>query len=187
MTKTEKLEKEVQEEQEKAKKSSSKRGKRGGSDKTKKLQSELDEAKIALEESSDKYLRLMADFENFKRNAIKQRQEITKTATKELVLPLIGVLDDIDRAKKAKEESGSEEGSLEGVELIFKKFRDILQNQGLKAMPAIGEAFDADLHEALCKVPSNDKDQAGKVIDEIEKGYYLNEVIIRHAKVVVGE
>ena len=168
------------------KKSNKKRGNRGG-DNSKKVQEELTKAQEQIQEWNDKYLRLMADFENFKRNSIKQRLEITKTATKDLMIPLLGVLDDIERSKKALDESGDVNTSLEGVDLIFKKLRDTLTVQGLKEMDSIGKEFDPDVYDALCKVPAEKKDQKGKVIDQIEKGYYLNDVIIRHAKVVVGE
>ena len=139
------------------------------------------------EEWNNKYLRLMADFENYKRNAIKDKMEMSKTATKDLMLTVVSLLDDFDRSLANMDQSEDVSAVKEGVELIHKKFMDTLGAKGLKPMDAKAQEFNADFHEAIAKIPAPTKEMKGKNIDEVEKGYLLNDVIIRFAKVVVGE
>lgn len=148
--------------------------------------SELEKLKAELEESKDKYLRLVAEFDNFRRRNAKERVELIQTASKELVQALLVVLDDTDRA--AKQMVSSEDLAMirEGVTLVFNKLHATLQAKGLKKMESVGQPFDADLHEAITEIPAA-ADMQGKVIDEIEPGYFLNDKIIRHAKVIVGK
>jgi len=167
-------------------KPSSRTGKRSQSN-LKKLNEELKEVKHLHDELNEKYLRLLADFDNYKKNAIKQRQETTKLANKDIVMSLLSVLDDMERSNKSISEAKELSGIKEGVDLVFKKLNDVLLQKGLKPMDSNGNDFDPDIHDAMCKVPSQNNDQKGKVVDVIEKGYYLNDLIIRHAKVVVGE
>ncbi|HIF14084.1 MAG TPA: nucleotide exchange factor GrpE [Bacteroidetes bacterium] len=155
--------------------------------KLKKLNEELKDCQLQYDDLNEKYLRLLADFDNYKKNAIKQRQETIKLANKDIVMSLLSVLDDMERSNKTIDEAKELSGIKEGLGLVFKKLQDTLLLKGLKSMDSNGDDFDPDIHEALCKVPSPSKDQKGKVVDVIEKGYYLNELIIRHAKVVVGE
>ena len=155
--------------------------------KLKKLSEELKDRQLEYDDLNEKYLRLLADFDNYKKNAIKQRQETIKLANKDIVTSLLSVLDDMERSNKSIDEAKELSGIKEGLGLVFKKLQDTLLLKGLKPMDSNGNDFDPDIHEALCKVPSSSKDQKGKVVDVIEKGYYLNDLIIRHAKVVVGE
>jgi len=138
-----------------------------------------------LEEQKDKYLRLFAEFDNFKRRTAKERLELIQTAGKDVIVSLLEVLDDCDRAEKQLQESDDMAANKEGILLVFNKLRNILQAKGLKAMNSTGENFDVEKHEAITEIPS--KDKKDKVVDEVEKGYYLNGKIIRFAKVVVGK
>ncbi len=146
-----------------------------------------DKAKInyALEikEQKDKYMRLLAEFDTAKRRMARERIELTQTAAKDTISELLPVLDDFERASKA----AANDANLKGFELIYQKLKNILEQKGLKPMNAHGTAFDADLHEAIAEIPVPTGDLKGKVIDEVEKGYYLHQTIIRYAKVVVGK
>ena len=140
-----------------------------------------------LVQERDKYLRLYSEFENFRRRTTKDRLDWMQTASKELVVSLLPVLDDMERALKAMENlSETEKKAVEGFDLIHKKMAGIFQKTGLKAMESIGEVFNADIHEAITQFPAPTPDMKGKVIDEVEKGYYLNDKVIRFARVVVG-
>jgi molecular chaperone GrpE len=143
-----------------------------------KLQNELTEAK-------DKYLRLAAEFENYKRRTSRERIELTQTAGRDIIQSLLDVLDDSERAAKNMETTDDIEQIKQGVMLVFNKLKNTLQNRGLKAMESQGVDFDPELHEAVTEVPV--PDQAGKVVDVIMPGYYLNDKLIRHAKVIVGK
>jgi molecular chaperone GrpE len=149
------------------------------------LKVELETLKAELEESKDKYLRLFAEFDNFKKRSIKERFELLKTASQETMQVLLPVLDDFERAKKSAD-SGVESFS-EGVQLVYNKLFNTLESKGLKAMESTGAAFDAEWHEAITDIPAPSEEMKGMVIDTIEKGYVLNEKIIRHAKVIVGK
>ena len=149
--------------------------------------SELDQTKADLAEQKDKYLRLMAEFENYKRRTAKERMELIQTAGKDVIVSLLDVLDDCDRAEKQLNSSADIAVQKEGVQLVFNKIRSTMQAKGLNAMESIGKDFDVELHEAITEVPVPDNKQKGKVIDEVTKGYFLNEKIIRFAKVVVGK
>lgn len=139
------------------------------------------ENEISLEK--DKLLRLFAEFENYKKRTIRERMDLIKTAGQDVISTMLPVLDDFDRALKNL--SDADPKVKEGFMLIQHKLKTILEQQGLSAMDSIGKPFDTDLHEAITNVPGAD-DMKGKVIDEAEKGYYLNGKVIRHAKVVVG-
>lgn len=134
----------------------------------------------------DKYIRLYADFENYKRRTARERVEMMGQASAELVKELLPVMDDFERALEALEKEGDEE-AFKGVDLIYQKMKRTLEQKGLKPMDAEGQEFDPEHHEALTKVQAPSKDMKGKVIHEVEKGYYLNDRIIRHAKVIVGQ
>ncbi|MCY7352867.1 MAG: nucleotide exchange factor GrpE [Cytophagaceae bacterium] len=147
---------------------------------------ETDKVQAELAELKDKYLRLYSDFENFRRRTAKEKIELIRNASEEVVQSLLPVLDDVERAQAifAQIEDGKVER--EGIELIFQKFQNTLNSTGLKPMEAKGEAFDADLHESIAQFPAPSTDLKGKIIDVVEKGYYLNDKVIRFAKVVVG-
>lgn len=149
-------------------------------------QSELEKMKAELDSSKDKYLRLVAEFDNFRRRSAKERIETIQTASKDVVKDLLDVLDDADRAQKQLDSSEDKQVK-EGVSLVFNKLRHVLQSKGLKSMDSIGKDFDTDLHEAITEIPAPTEELKGKVVDEVVKGYYLNDKIIRHAKVVVGK
>jgi molecular chaperone GrpE len=140
-----------------------------------------------LEEQKDKYVRLFAEFDNFKRRTSKERIELIQTAGKEVITSLLQVLDDCDRAEKQMQQTEDADQVKEGVQLVFNKLRKTLQAQGLKAMESLHTDFDVEKHEAITEIPVDDNSLKGKVVDEIEKGYYLNDKLIRFAKVVVGK
>lgn len=135
---------------------------------------------------NDKYLRLFAEFDNFKRRTQKERVELLQTAGKDVVISLLPVLDDFDRANKAMENASDVAAVREGVQLVHSKLKSILAQKGLKEMESINTPFDTDNHEAITKIPAPNEEMKGKVIDELEKGYTLNDKVIRFAKVVVG-
>jgi molecular chaperone GrpE len=149
--------------------------------------SELDKLKADLDAQKDKYLRLQAEFDNFRRRSAKERIELMQTAAKDVISDLLDVVDDADRAQKQLETTDDIKSNREGVTLVFNKLRSILQSKGLKPMETVGKEFNPDLHEAITEIPAPAKDLKGKVVDEVVKGYYLNDKLIRHAKVVVGK
>ncbi len=146
---------------------------------TEKLEAEITELK-------NKYLRLYADFENFRRRTAKEKLELISSANEELMKAVLPVVDDFERAMASFETTTDIAPLKEGVGLIFNKFSKTLESKGLKPMTSKGEVFDADLHESITQFPAPSEDLKGKVIDEVEKGYFLNEKVIRYAKVVVG-
>jgi molecular chaperone GrpE len=148
---------------------------------------EFERLKDDLQEQKDKYLRLLAEFDNFRRRNARENLELRSTAGKEIIVSLLDVLDDCDRAEKQLDLAGGDPTSTEGVRLVFSKLRSVLQGKGLKPMQSIGMDFDVEKHEAITEVPVQDPALKGKVIDEVKKGYYLNDKIIRFAKVVVGK
>ena len=149
--------------------------------------SEVEKLKRELDETKDKYLRIVAEFENFKRRNAKERVELIQTAGREVITEMLDVIDDCDRAQKQIEASDDAKDMKEGVLLIFNKLRNVLQSRGLRPMETIHKDFDPDLHDAITEIPAPTPDLIGKVVDEVMKGYYLNDKIIRHAKVVVGK
>lgn len=149
-------------------------------------ESELEKLRAAVAEKEDKYLRLYAEFDNFRRRNAKERIELIQTAGKEVITSLLEIMDDCDRAERVMNKSEDIAAVREGVQLVFNKLRRTMVSKGLKEMECIGTDFNADLHEAITEVPVP-AGQAGKVIDQVEKGYYLNDKIIRFAKVVVGK
>ena len=137
-------------------------------------------------EKDDKYLRLYAEFENYKRRTLAERIELFKTAGQEIMLAMIPILDDFERALKAMENATDVVSVKEGIDLVSNKFKNTLVAKGLKPMESIGQTFNADLHEAITNIPAPKEDMKDKVIDEVEKGYYLGDKVIRYAKVIVG-
>jgi molecular chaperone GrpE len=146
--------------------------------------SEIDQLQV----EKDKYLRLYSEFENFRRRTTKERLEWMQTASKDVILNVLPIIDDMERALKSMETANDiSKTAIEGMELIYKKLYSIMEKTGLKPMNAQGQPFDPELHEAITEVPVPDASKKGKVIDEVTKGYYLNDKIIRFAKVVVGK
>ena len=138
-------------------------------------------------ELKDKYLRLAAEFENYKRRTVKERLNMMGTANKDTLSALLPVMDDFDRAKKNAEDESSTEPFSEGVMMVYNKLANTLQQKGIKAMESNGEDFDPELHEAITEIPAPTEEMKGKVIDTVEKGYYLKKAILRYAKDVVGK
>ena len=150
-------------------------------------ENEVDLLKAEFAEQKEKFIRLYAEFDNFKRRNAKERVELIQTAGREVIQSMLEVLDDCDRAEKQMQKSEDLIQIREGIQLVFTKLRNTLQSKGLKEMKSIGEEFNPDFHEAITEIPVPDENMKGKVVDEVEKGYYLNEKIIRFAKVVVGK
>ena len=148
---------------------------------------ELEKLKEEVQAQKDKYLRLFAEFDNFRKRSAREALEMRQTAGKEVIISLLDVLDDCDRAEKQLQTAGNIDQVKEGVQLVFSKLRSIIQGKGLKAMVSIHSDFDVEKHEAITEIPAPTPDLKGKVIDEVQKGYYLNDKIIRFAKVVVGK
>lgn len=149
--------------------------------------SELDKVKAELAEMKDKYLRQVAEFDNFRKRNAKERLELMQTASKDVMVELLDVLDDSDRALQQMEQSDDLAQIKSGTALVLNKLKRVLESKGLKAMETKGADFDVEFHEAITEIPAPTPDMEGKVIDELQKGYYLNDKIIRHAKVVVGK
>ena len=155
--------------------------------KANKTQEKIDELTADLNQAKDKYLRLYAEFENYKKRTIKERIDLMNTAAQGTLSSLLPVLDDFDRAKKSADDESTEEVFSEGVNLVYNKLHTVIQVKGLKVMETNGEDFNPEFHEAITEIPAPTKNLKGKIIDTIEKGYLLNDKIIRHAKVVVGK
>ncbi|MBL7764385.1 MAG: nucleotide exchange factor GrpE [Chitinophagaceae bacterium] len=150
-------------------------------------ENEIEKLQKEITDWKDKYLRQVAEFDNFRKRNAKERLELIQTAGKEIITELLDVLDDSERAQKQLETSTDTKEIKQGVSLVFNKLRNTLQSKGLKAMETLKTEFNPDLHEAITEIPAPSENLKGKVIDEITKGYYLNDKIIRHAKVVVGK
>lgn len=151
------------------------------------VEDELSVLKNELEEQKNKYLRLFAEFDNFKKRNAKERLELFKTAGQDVIRELLPILDDFQRAAKAYESDNNAENYANGLKLIQEKFQKTLQNKGLKAIESVGKEFNVEQHEAIAEVPAPTEEMKGKIIDEVESGYTLNDTIIRYAKVVVGK
>jgi len=169
----------------KAEKGSDEKSKKSSKKKSSKEQ--LAELEAQIEESKDKYLRLFAEFENYRKRTTKEKLELMSTAAESTLKTILPILDDFDRAKLSADDENSPEQFSDGVKLVYDKLYAQLGIKGLKQMESTGEDFDPELHEAITEIPAPDKKMVGKIIDTVEKGYYLNEKIIRHAKVVVGK
>ena len=139
-----------------------------------------------VQEQKDKYLRLFAEFDNYKRRTAKERLELMQTAGKEMAIALLDVADDMDRAEKQIASDDDVNHVREGVQLVFNKLRSLLQQKGIVAMNSLDTDFDVEKHEAVTEIPAGEE-KTGKVVDELQKGYYMNDKLIRFAKVVVGK
>jgi len=151
------------------------------------LQARISELENEVGEAKDKYIRLYAEFDNYKKRTIKERYDLISTAGRDTISALLPVLDDFDRAKGAAEDDASSEQFSEGVTLVYNKLHGMLKAKGVAPMESTGEVFDPEIHEAITEIPAPNDEMKGKIIDTIEKGYTLNDKIIRHAKVVVGK
>ena len=147
---------------------------------------EVDKLKDEVAMLNDKYIRMYAEFDNYKRRTTKERIDLLQTAGKDVIVSMLTVLDDFERAAKAMETATDVAPVKEGIELVHHKLKSLLNNKGLKEMESKGQVFDVELHEAITNIPAPTEELRGKVVDEVEKGYYLNDKLIRFAKVVVG-
>lgn len=153
-----------------------------------KYQKQIDKLKENLKSKEDQFLRVFAEYENYRKRTAKEKLELFKTANKDLMLQLLGIVDDFERATKNKTESKNQGEVLEGFQLISKKFYQVLESNGLKQIDvSVGDVFDGDHHEAIAHIPTDKKSKSGQIIDITEKGYELEDVIIRYPKVVVGK
>lgn len=148
---------------------------------------ELEKMRAEINTLKDKYIRLVAEFDNFRKRNAKERVELIQTAGKEVITSLLEVMDDTERAEKEIANAQDINAIKEGVQLVFHKLRNTLQAKGLKAMESTGKDFNPDIHEAITEIPAANDALKGKIIDEVEKGYFLNDKIIRFAKVIVGK
>ncbi len=140
-----------------------------------------------LAEMNDKYLRLAAEYDNYRKRTLKERMELTKTAGEDILVNILPVIDDFERGLDHMDEAKDVAAVKEGVQLIYNKFKEFLNQRGVKEIEAKEQEFDTDLHEAITKIPAPNEELKGKVVDVIEKGYCLGEKVIRFSKVVIGE
>lgn len=138
-------------------------------------------------EVNEKYLRLYSDFDNFRKRTMKEKSDLISSANAGVIKDLLPILDDFERAIQSNQEATDPDGLKEGFQLIYNKMNNILESKGLKPMESKGTPFDMDLHEAITNIPAPTDEEKGKVMDVVEKGYYLKEKVIRYAKVVVGQ
>jgi molecular chaperone GrpE len=152
-----------------------------------KKQKEIEALGLKLEELSDKHLRLQAEFDNFRRRTLKEKADLIKSGGESAIISLLPIIDDFERALDSLKEVADDDAGKQGTLLIYTKFKDFLKQNNVKEIDALNQDFDVDHHEAVTKIPAPDKKLKGKVVDVIQKGYTLNEKVIRFAKVVVGE
>lgn len=152
-----------------------------------KLAKELGEAKAALDKEKKEYLFLMAEFDNFRKRTLKEKSDIIRNAQEKAMKDLLPIVDDFERGIDATKDVTDPEAIRQGMELIYSKFVKYLESQGVKAVESTGQDFDPEVHEAIAMVPAPDESARGKVIDTTTKGYKINDKVMRHAKVVVGQ
>lgn len=152
-----------------------------------KLEKELEEAKKTIEEQKDKYLRLSAEFDNYRKRTMKEKAELIKNGGEKAISAILPILDDLERALQNMQKADDVKAMYEGIDLISQKFHKVLAQEGLQKMEPVGETFDTDYHEAIALVPAPDEAQKGKVLDCVQTGYKMNDKVIRHAKVVVAQ
>ncbi len=152
-----------------------------------KKQAELDELKQKLSDISDKHLRLQAEFDNFRRRTIKEKADLIKSGGESVLVNILPVIDDFERALDSLKDVSDDDAGKQGTALIYNKFEEFLKQNNVKEIEALNHNFNVDLHEALTKIPAPEKKLKGKVVDVVQKGYLLNEKVIRFAKVIIGE
>src|SRR6056297_566136 len=155
------------------------------SEKATEKQEKTDQEK--LQEMQDKYLRLTAEYDNYRKRTLKEKMELTKSAGEDILTGLLPVMDDFERALQSIDDSDDIEAIKKGIHLIYSKFNEFLKQNGVKEIEAREEEFDTDRHEAISKIPAPSEELKGKVVDVVEKGYYLNDKVLRYSKVVIGE
>ncbi|MBQ3608823.1 MAG: nucleotide exchange factor GrpE [Bacteroides sp.] len=147
----------------------------------------LAEAQQMVNEEKDRYLRLAAEFDNYRKRTLKEKAELIKNGGEKTLTAILPVLDDFERALKNMEATEETRAMKEGVELIFNKFNKVLEQEGLQKIETEGQAFDVDFHEAIALIPAPSEDMKGKILDCVQTGYKLNDKVIRHAKVAVAQ
>ncbi len=147
----------------------------------------IEEMAAKLEELSDKHLRLQAEFDNFRRRTLKEKAELIKSGGESVLVSILPVIDDFERALGLLKNVADEDAGKQGTLLIYNKFSEFLKQNNVKEISALNQDFDVDLHEAITKVPAPEENMKGKVVDVVQKGYTLNEKVIRFAKVVIGD
>lgn len=147
----------------------------------------LNELQTKFDELNERYIRLFSEFDNFRRRTIKEKGDLLRSAGEDVLKEMLPVWDDFDRAQKAMHTSENITSAKEGFDLIYNKFTEALKKKGIEEMKCIGTDFNADLHEAITEVPASSEDMKGKIVDVIEKGYYIHGKILKYAKVVVGK
>lgn len=152
-----------------------------------KIKKQLEESNQKLADLHDRYLRLSAEYDNYRKRTLKEKMDLTKTGGERVLLNILPILDNLDRAVTAVDEANDLDAVKTGIDLIFSKFQEFITQNGVKEIDAYQKEFDTDLHEAITKIPAPSEDLKGKVVDVIEKGYYLHDKVIRFAKVVIGE
>jgi len=152
-----------------------------------KLANELEEANKTIEDQKDKYLRLSAEFDNYRKRTMKEKAELILNGGEKTISSILPIVDDFERALKNMETATDVAAVKEGVELIYNKFMSVLAQDGVKVIETKDKPLDTDYHEAIAVIPAPDKDLKGKILDCVQTGYMLNDKVIRHAKVVVGE
>ncbi len=162
------------------------------SDKKKKSKKDKKEAKIdeledQLKEMQDKHLRLQAEFDNFRRRTIKEKSDLIKSGGESVLVNILPVIDDFERALESMKDISDDDAGKQGTLLIYNKFKEFLKQNNIKEIEALQQDFDVDLHEAITKIPAPSDELKGKVVDVVQKGYCLNDKVIRFAKVVIGE
>ncbi|WP_461639802.1 nucleotide exchange factor GrpE [Labilibaculum euxinus] len=148
---------------------------------------ELAELTIQLQEISDKYVRLSAEFDNYRKRTLKEKMELTKSGGEKILINILPVMDNFERALQSIDAAKDIDAIKDGVHLIYGNFKEFVTQNGIKEIEAVNQAFDTDIHEAITKIPAPTKELKGKVVDCVEKGYFLHDKVIRFAKVVVGE
>lgn len=147
----------------------------------------IKELEEVISQSDDRYLRLQAEFDNYRKRTLKEKMELTKSAGESIFLNILPVIDDFERALQSMDNKHEEGAIKEGINLIYKRFIDFINQNGIKEIEAKEKDFDTDLHEAITKIPAPKEELKGKVVDVVQKGYTLNDKVIRFAKVVIGE
>jgi len=164
-----------------------KESKKDKSHKKNKVEEQLEQTESELLELKDKHIRLQAEFDNYRKRTLKERMELLKTASESLLVSILPVIDDFDRAMQSIDLVEEDSHLKDGVKLIYSKFQDFLKQNGVKEIEAKEQNFDTDLHEAITKIPAPTEELKGKIVDVVQKGYYLNDKVIRFSKVVIGE
>lgn len=164
-----------------------KESKKDKSHKKTKTEEELEKAELDLLELKDRHIRLQAEFDNYRKRTLKERMELLKTANESLLVSILPVIDDFDRAIQTLDKDEDESHIKSGVKLIYNKFQEFLKQNGVKEIEAKEQEFNTDLHEAITKIPAPTDELKGKIVDVLQKGYYLNDKVIRFSKVIIGE